>query len=256
MDRPKRGKRKTLDKLETPEITKVMENGANLNGDSFTPRRSRRKASESQENGFQETPKATKGRRKSMRKISEPSDEKTPEKTAKIPAPKLSESAEKSRDRKNSENGRKLSESSDKSISRERKISETFGRKLSESSDKSISRERKISESLGRKLSESSETSKKTGTKRKTSESGKTEALSVADRIKLLSHEQNQKSTPPRTDSVLQLLLQGLNSKDKRILESVLERAEEELINDTVKRLPFEAILPLLEVLQHYIQVI
>merc|ERR1711899_486152 len=92
------------------------------------------------------------------------------------------------------------------------------------------------------------------GTKRKNSESGKTEAMSVADRIKLLSHDQNQKSTPPRTDSVLQLLLQGLNSKDKRILESVLERVDEELINDTVKRLPLEAILPLLETLHHYIQ--
>jgi len=92
------------------------------------------------------------------------------------------------------------------------------------------------------------------GTKRKNSESGKTEAMSVADRIKLLSHDQNQKSTPPRTDSVLQLLLQGLNSKDKRILESVLERADDELINDTVKRLPLEAVLPLLEILHHYIQ--
>ena len=93
------------------------------------------------------------------------------------------------------------------------------------------------------------------GTKRKNSESGKTEAMSVADRIKLLSHDQNQKSTPPRTDSVLQLLLQGLNSKDKRILESVLERADEDLITDTVKRLPLEAVLPLLETLHHYIQV-
>ena len=93
------------------------------------------------------------------------------------------------------------------------------------------------------------------GTKRKNSESGKTDAMSVADRIKLLSHDQNQKSTPPRTDSVLQLLLQGLNSKDKRILESVLERADEDLINDTVKRLPLEAVLPLLETLHHYIQV-
>lgn len=92
------------------------------------------------------------------------------------------------------------------------------------------------------------------GTKRKNSESGKTEAMSMADRIKLLSHEQNQKSTPPRTDSVLQLLLQGLNNKDTRILQSVLERADEELIKNTVKRLPLEAVVPLLEVLHHYIQ--
>ena len=120
-------------------------------------------------------------------------------------------------------------------------------RKTSESSEKS----RKNSESFD--PLPSAET--KTGTKRKNSESDKTENMSMADRIKLLSHEQNQKSTPPRTDSVLQLLLQGLNNKDTRILQSVLERADDELIKNTVKRLPLEAVVPLLEVLHHYIQV-
>jgi len=119
-------------------------------------------------------------------------------------------------------------------------------RKTSESSEKS----RKNSESFD--PLPSAET--KTGTKRKNSESDKTENMSMADRIKLLSHEQNQKSTPPRTDSVLQLLLQGLNNKDTRILQSVLERADDELIKNTVKRLPLEAVVPLLEVLHHYIQ--
>lgn len=119
-------------------------------------------------------------------------------------------------------------------------------RKTSESSEKS----RKNSESFD--PLPSAET--KTGTKRKNSESDKTEAMSMADRIKLLSHEQNQKSTPPRTDSVLQLLLQGLNNKDTRILQSVLERADDELVKNTVKRLPLEAVVPLLEVLHHYIQ--
>ena len=120
-------------------------------------------------------------------------------------------------------------------------------RKTSESSEKS----RKNSESFDPLPS----VEKSTGTKRKNSESGKTENMSMADRIKLLSHEQNQKSTPPRTDSVLQLLLQGLNNKDTRILQSVLERADDELIKNTVKRLPLEAVVPLLEVLHHYIQV-
>ena len=120
-------------------------------------------------------------------------------------------------------------------------------RKTSESSEKS----RKNSESFDPLPS----VEKSTGTKRKNSESDKTENMSMADRIKLLSHEQNQKSTPPRTDSVLQLLLQGLNNKDTRILQSVLERADDELIKNTVKRLPLEAVVPLLEVLHHYIQV-
>merc|ERR1712025_1351070 len=48
--------------------------------------------------------------------------------------------------------------------------------------------------------------------------------------------------------------LQGLNNKDTRILQSVLERADDELIKNTVKRLPLEAVVPLLEVLHHYIQ--
>ena len=93
------------------------------------------------------------------------------------------------------------------------------------------------------------------GTKRKISESGRADALSMADRLKLLSHDQEAKSTPPRADSVLQLLLQGLHNKDRKILDSVLERADEELIHNTVKRLPFEAVLPLTEELQQYIQV-
>ena len=97
---------------------------------------------------------------------------------------------------------------------------------------------------------------KSTGTKRKTSQSSKTDAMSMADRLKLLSTDQNApSSTPPRTDSVLQLLLQGLNNKDRKILESVLERADDEQINNTVKRLPIEAIVPMLEELQHHIQV-
>ena len=97
---------------------------------------------------------------------------------------------------------------------------------------------------------------KLTGTKRKTSQSSKTDAMSMADRLKLLSTDQNApSSTPPRTDSVLQLLLQGLNNKDRKILESVLERADDEQINNTVKRLPIEAIVPMLEELQHHIQV-
>ncbi len=80
--------------------------------------------------------------------------------------------------------------------------------------------------------------------------------MTMADRLKLLSHDQEAKSTtPPRTDSVLQLLLQGLHNGDRKILDSVLERADEELIHNTVKRLPFQAVVPLIEELQHYIQV-
>jgi hypothetical protein len=72
----------------------------------------------------------------------------------------------------------------------------------------------------------------------------------------MLSRDADSKTTPPRADSMLQLLLQGLNNKDRKILDSVLDRADEELIEKTVRRLPVEAVLPLITELQHYIKVI
>ena len=55
---------------------------------------------------------------------------------------------------------------------------------------------------------------------------------------------------------MLQLLLQGLNNKDRKILDSVLDRADEDLVEKTVRKLPVEAVLPLITELQHYIKVI
>ena len=74
-------------------------------------------------------------------------------------------------------------------------------------------------------------------------------------RLRLLSRDADQKTTPPRTDSMVQLLLQGLHNKDRKILDSVLDRADEELIENTVKKLPVEFIIPLIRELQHYIKV-
>ena len=74
-------------------------------------------------------------------------------------------------------------------------------------------------------------------------------------RLRLLSRDGENKTTPPRADSMLQLLLQGLNNKDRKILDSVLDRADEELIEKTVRKLPVEAVLPLITELQHYIKV-
>lgn len=93
-------------------------------------------------------------------------------------------------------------------------------------------------------------------TKRKASSSGKVDALPMEDRLRLLSHDgEAAKTTPPRTDSLLQLLLQGLHNKDPKILASVLDRADESLIENTVRKLPIEAIVPLVQELQHYIKV-
>ena len=74
-------------------------------------------------------------------------------------------------------------------------------------------------------------------------------------RLRLLSRDADQKTTPPRTDSMVQLLLQGLHNKDRKILDSVLDRADEDLIENTVKKLPVEFVIPLITELQHYIKV-
>ena len=212
------------------------------------PRRSKRKTSESLppvENGL--TPAKDKSSKKKTKKIDLTE-------ITEVSSPKVQENSHNSTD-KSPKSKRKISENgideSPKTPKPAKRTSE------SEAASPMLERKRKTSESsvTNRKNSESFDAPERPkGTKRKTSESGKTEAMSVADRIKLLSHEQNQKSTPPRTDSVLQLLLQGLNNKDTRILESVLERADDELVKNTVRRLPLEAVVPLLEVLHHYIQ--
>jgi hypothetical protein len=70
-----------------------------------------------------------------------------------------------------------------------------------------------------------------------------------------LAKEADPVTAPPRTDSLLQLLLQGLHNKDRRILDSVLDRADSELIDKTVRKLPVEGVIPLIQELQHYIKV-
>ena len=64
----------------------------------------------------------------------------------------------------------------------------------------------------------------------------------------------SESSAAPRTDTMAQLLAQGLHSNDTRILESVLNRADLELIDNTVKKIPVEAVVPLVTVLQRYIR--
>ena len=54
---------------------------------------------------------------------------------------------------------------------------------------------------------------------------------------------------------MIQLLLQGLHNRDRRILDSVLDRANDDLIENTVKKLPVEGVIPLVQELQHYIKV-
>merc|ERR1712142_241479 len=91
------------------------------------------------------------------------------------------------------------------------------------------------------------------GNKRKAG-AGEKDSVSMVDRLRLLSRDSDQKTTAPRTDSMIQLLLQGLHNRDRRILDSVLDRADDELIENTVKKLPVDGVIPLLQELQHYIK--
>lgn len=58
----------------------------------------------------------------------------------------------------------------------------------------------------------------------------------------------------PKVDNVAQLLVQGLHSKDKSIMRSVLCDKDEMVIRNTVKRLPMPVIVPLVEELNRLIQ--
>lgn len=58
----------------------------------------------------------------------------------------------------------------------------------------------------------------------------------------------------PRVDNVAQLLVQGLHSKDKNIMRSVLSTKDETVVRNTVKRLPMPVIVPLVHELNSLIQ--
>lgn len=61
-------------------------------------------------------------------------------------------------------------------------------------------------------------------------------------------------SKVPKADNVAQLLIQGLHSKDKKILRTVLYQKDEEVIRNTVRRLPVTTFVPFVQELTSYIQ--
>lgn len=58
----------------------------------------------------------------------------------------------------------------------------------------------------------------------------------------------------PKSDHVAQLLVQGLHSNDKNILRTVLCNRDEDVIRNTIKRLPMTVIVPLVGELTSFIQ--
>ncbi|KAK7580325.1 hypothetical protein V9T40_000954 [Parthenolecanium corni] len=67
----------------------------------------------------------------------------------------------------------------------------------------------------------------------------------LEQRLENLSVDIPSTSNAPTSESLVHLLLQGLKSKDPKILEDVLSNSEESVIKTTISRLPVEAVLPL-----------
>ncbi|XP_018397416.1 PREDICTED: WD repeat-containing protein 43 [Cyphomyrmex costatus] len=81
--------------------------------------------------------------------------------------------------------------------------------------------------------------------------------LLLKDRLENLSLNADANTpgrTPTKGANMTQLLLQGLNSKDKTILTTVLFTKNEAVIRNTIARLPVQAIIPLLKELTVMLQ--
>jgi len=79
----------------------------------------------------------------------------------------------------------------------------------------------------------------------------------MEERLGNLSLDQSKdmvNTTKGSPHSMAHLLIQGLESKDKRILDSVLLRKEPEVLRETVSRLPIQALGPLIKELKTMVQ--
>ncbi|KAF4102218.1 WD repeat-containing protein 43 [Onychostoma macrolepis] len=86
-----------------------------------------------------------------------------------------------------------------------------------------------------------------------------TTEISIEERLKQIELSVGGKgagkgSSSLQTDSFAVLLVQGLESKDERILSKIFQTKKEMLIKNTVARLPPPAVLPLLEELSRRLQ--
>ncbi|XP_077521733.1 WD repeat-containing protein 43 isoform X1 [Amblyomma americanum] len=83
-------------------------------------------------------------------------------------------------------------------------------------------------------------------------DAGSVDQLPMEERLQAIDTAAITRATgdrrePPRVDNLSQLLLQGLQSNDAKLLNSVLQRTDETLLRNTVQRLPVSSILSLLK---------
>lgn len=93
----------------------------------------------------------------------------------------------------------------------------------------------------------------KAAVKRKVESNGQME-VPMEKRLENLTLNKLDDSKVPKANNVAQLLVQGLHSKDKSILRSVLIMREETVITNTVRRLPLTVIVPLVDELTNMVR--
>ncbi|XP_042211483.1 WD repeat-containing protein 43-like isoform X1 [Homarus americanus] len=89
--------------------------------------------------------------------------------------------------------------------------------------------------------------------KRKFNDEDGVASLPMEERLNALALDKTTTqygTEPPKANNLVHLLLQGLTSKDQRILHSVFDHGDEQTISNTVRRLPATAVVPLLKHLQ------
>lgn len=97
-------------------------------------------------------------------------------------------------------------------------------------------------------LKDPSSSPSRSSTKRK-----RTDLTELGDRSPKITRPPDEELTTveiPKTDSLVHILVQGLQSNSKSMLDSVLQRGDPALILNTVNKLPVTYIQPLLNVLQ------
>nr|KAG5703548.1 hypothetical protein BaRGS_020182 [Batillaria attramentaria] len=73
--------------------------------------------------------------------------------------------------------------------------------------------------------------------------------LTLEERLNAISVDKPDQSPrkPPKADTLVNLLTQGLQSKDGKILTNVLQERNERIIANTIKRLPVQVVIPLVK---------
>lgn len=77
--------------------------------------------------------------------------------------------------------------------------------------------------------------------------------LPMEERLKQIINENETPSTSAVGESLTVLLVQGLHSGDKKILDKVLEKSDDVSVRATVRQLPVQSIVPLLKELKERI---